>query len=84
MPALMQIGNAWWCDQHHGLHQGLLIGFDHEHRTHLHALFFNVNAVADFHYDIEAAEPVLAEAEDTKPEFLTAEDVIDLWRRGTR
>jgi len=70
--AFMQIGNAWWCDQHSGLHQGLLIGFDHEHRKRLHALFFNVTPVADFHFDIEVADvvPELAEAEDIVPEDL--------------
>ena len=42
---LMQLGNAWWCDRHLGVHQGLLISFDADHQEHLHQLFLNVAPV---------------------------------------
>ena len=42
---LMQLGNAWWCDQHLGIHLGLLIGFDPAHQQHLHQLFLNTAPV---------------------------------------
>jgi len=73
--ALTQIGNAWWCDEHQGLHQGLLISFTPDHRRHLHALFFNHAPVANFYFDFEVSDrlPVLQEAEDVESKPLTQE-----------
>ena len=42
---LVQLGNAWWCDEHHGIHQGLLIAFDPDHQEHLHQLYLNTAPV---------------------------------------